>query len=538
MTPTPGSVTQLTTLLATDRLLRLDSVRSADAVQAGAVALSRAPVSYDGDGSTTSTKIERVWQGTNPAGRVEKLARDEVVLWNFAIGRAELKPEHLAALQDAMGMKQLSPSVSATILGFASMSGEASGNTRLAHARARAVSDWLTQFQNTDALDQTEDDQSPARTASPALVGGSVQSATDGESMARSRAVLVSLVAATSDGGSVPPSPVLVPLPDGGPPVVATCSGRSELTVRITKAPLGTIPRNGWLDGTVFVDGTAKVTLADGKPCSSLALALDPGDQSVASKFTAQLSDYLAVKLDEQFGPKGAKAGLSAAVGWGKPWSFEIGVKAGSQNWLTVTSPKFSTTLGAGEPGAFSWGPQKVTVALELTLVFEGRPGEKTLEMLSDWAAGLEMSAAELAGFAGGIVASVALFYFIIEAAADADANALQRAATMAAQDGYLAELAAALSDEGTEEQVAGYLNPWSDPQLPHMGTQAEAGRRLALRQLGALGSQLEPRIGELRRKYAVGSDGVAQPFHAVLAGLRQRLGEFEWLHTPSLADF
>jgi outer membrane protein OmpA-like peptidoglycan-associated protein len=83
---------------------------------------------------------ERGWERSNPAGRIEE-ASDRTTLWNFAVDEANLKAEHQQRLRQ--GAAAAPSRAMIMVEGFASCSGSAAHNERLARSRAEAVAAFL-----------------------------------------------------------------------------------------------------------------------------------------------------------------------------------------------------------------------------------------------------------------------------------------------------------------------------------------------------------------------------------------------------------
>ena len=88
---------------------------------------------------------EVAWERTNPAGRADA-SQDgsSVVIWNFSVDSATLKPEHVSAIRAfardfARSRSLRDPLARVSIIGHASRSGGRRHNVDLSRARARAA---------------------------------------------------------------------------------------------------------------------------------------------------------------------------------------------------------------------------------------------------------------------------------------------------------------------------------------------------------------------------------------------------------------
>src|SRR5215212_10217206 len=94
---------------------------------------------------TTLEQVEGQWARTNPQGQAEQAPNGALALWNFAVGSAELKPEHEAALRAFVRVRLLPvrTQTSFVVSGFASRTGAEGANDALAVRRAETVARWL-----------------------------------------------------------------------------------------------------------------------------------------------------------------------------------------------------------------------------------------------------------------------------------------------------------------------------------------------------------------------------------------------------------
>jgi len=92
--------------------------------------------------------LERQWEAEHREGEVTERGADHLILWNFGVDSAELKPEHAAALDkfaERVQIAFLAAEVRLRIDGHASRSGSVRRNVDLAIGRAGAAFDRLVQ---------------------------------------------------------------------------------------------------------------------------------------------------------------------------------------------------------------------------------------------------------------------------------------------------------------------------------------------------------------------------------------------------------
>ena len=150
---------------------------------------------------------ERDWEAANSAGGAELRDERTLVLWNFAVGSAALKPEHRAALRsflDANGLLFLDGSTRLVIDGHASSSGSDTLNSGLSSSRAAGVAAW---FVAQGRFGAERIDQRGHGEAQPLLPN------TSPESMARNRRVEITINAP----GARPPRGTDEPAPGPEP---------------------------------------------------------------------------------------------------------------------------------------------------------------------------------------------------------------------------------------------------------------------------------------------------------------------------------
>lgn len=97
--------------------------------------------------SNSGKDVEREWSVANPEGRVTEYGRDHLLLWNFDVGKAVLKPEHLSKLEELVSLfgiaYALNPQAYFSIRGRASKTGNCLLNQQLSGMRVDAVWSYL-----------------------------------------------------------------------------------------------------------------------------------------------------------------------------------------------------------------------------------------------------------------------------------------------------------------------------------------------------------------------------------------------------------
>lgn len=90
-------------------------------------------------GCPIKTQQEIAWERSNPRGRTELIYRDGrpvLILWNFAVGRSQLKAEHIRELQ-RLGIPSFLDVL--VVEGHSSCTGQKSRKLKIAEDRAKAV---------------------------------------------------------------------------------------------------------------------------------------------------------------------------------------------------------------------------------------------------------------------------------------------------------------------------------------------------------------------------------------------------------------
>jgi outer membrane protein OmpA-like peptidoglycan-associated protein len=98
------------------------------------------------DEQSVRRQSERAWASENPAGMVTARSSSHVILWNFDVGRGDLKAEHVAELDRFAALARMWQQLTDATLaidGHASRSGADAENEAIARDRARAAAQYL-----------------------------------------------------------------------------------------------------------------------------------------------------------------------------------------------------------------------------------------------------------------------------------------------------------------------------------------------------------------------------------------------------------
>jgi outer membrane protein OmpA-like peptidoglycan-associated protein len=330
-------------------------------------------------------QAEKAWEQQNPAGRVEAfLDQNTVVVWNFAVGSAELKSGHRWGLSTALAGWVGTPAL-ISVVGSTSRTGGESSNAVLARDRAAAVAAEL---------------RGQGLSVASVSGRGEALAITDKEPglMARDRAVTVTVERLAPIPPPEPP-PSGDPVPVDGAPVLPQ---QHQVKIPI-KAFKKTIP-HPWVIVTVEVSGAFVVVAGD---------ELKPGEWSWEGAFTPRkggpwldavtletqvtesVTSVVEVGYDEQEGKPVLKVGGKRSLGHGFSTETGVGLEGGygAVEWVGP----YTATLGGVE----------VRGQLELTGTVSALPGPRVLEVLvrlgvyvKDAAAPAIISAAESAASA------------------------------------------------------------------------------------------------------------------------------------------
>lgn len=375
---------------------------------------------------------ERRWAKEHPEPQVAVTA-DRLTLWNYPVGRAELSPEHQAAIRRFASVGMLSPRLSAlefSVRGHASISGEGGNNMRLSQMRAEAVGSYLRSlgFQSVEV--------SAAGSKEPA------DPAPTGQSYARNRRVeLVLFVPPLGDPKAKP-----VPLDLGGQPqLISSATGGSPTTPNVfvsfesaLSLDLGTlytalVEINAHLEGKM----TGKVTGKQG----AVGFNAVSKNNALSAEFEATLREDLKAKL----GIEPASHGNPATVKLGfesEKWALtpEVGLQ------LQPRFIYFNAKLVKARMPDIVFGDVTVSLEFEGTLELEVGPSRSLVARLAPYALpALEAAgtAAAVTGAVGGALGVAAVIIGgTIYAAEDARREGLRFARTLAGRDGAACRVA------------------------------------------------------------------------------------------------
>jgi outer membrane protein OmpA-like peptidoglycan-associated protein len=160
---------------------------------------------------------EHGWEAAHPAGMIDE-ASDRTTLWNFAVDVPALKAEHQQRLRQAAVAAPSNAMI--MVEGFASCSGSAAHNERLARSRAETAANFL-RAQRADL--RVGMNYFGERTPRPPVTAG------DGEAMARNRRVEIYVVDVARTRLGLPrfqlPTQVPLPTPTAAPPATTPPPG-------------------------------------------------------------------------------------------------------------------------------------------------------------------------------------------------------------------------------------------------------------------------------------------------------------------------
>ena len=506
MTSAAGSTDVLSALLSPEGLLD-SGAASASADRMDRQICPVYAVADSGQGRMTPAQMEQEWSRAHPEGRVNRSDDGSISLWNFDIGKSDLKPEHAAALDDYIRSCVLMAPSSVVAGGYTSTTGPDKQNFDLGLARAQAVADYCF--------------RAGLKTVDPGNAG--VFGDGTGLSMATARSVRV------DDGNPLraAPAPPVARLVGGAPSTVGSPSTPLVLSFPIPGVidietgalPIYEIPDALWIAGKLTFTGKIRFTFASREVWSSLQLAFDGGSDVSALKVTHQLCDGIAARLSVK---TDRTAALSAIVG---PQQWEVGVQSGPYPMFVKTQTfPLVKPLVLGDDYAQQWGGSEVTVALSGQLQFSFRPGSEAELMVSEWFAGLEIAAAEAAVLVGGVVSVGAIFYSL--AKLGDPANGLRRAGLLAGRMGYAGGLAVTVAHGGTESDADAFLKGWhDDANLRAMAEVVDSARRQATADLDGLHDGRAAKIATLQSRFAAVDDAQIPTYGTVAARLLAALG-------------
>ena len=502
----------LATLLTPDGVLGPTDLLEVDSAAGPGTQATPATALAAGGSQSSAQQIENAWSDAHPGGQATGAAEGNAIdLWNFDVARADLKPEHLRALEQFIKLSRMQPElVTAIATGYASSTGSGQANFRLATQRAQAVADWCDQ------------------NGLPGVIvsNGGIPPGDDGESFARARSVHLEVT-------GPPPPPAVTPLwkvlpgKAAAPPVTAQCGVKNTIDVDGGPWTFYSLPPNGWLMGDFSFTGKIRFKFEDPRACVAAQESISALSPAGSIKITGQVTDDLALRVSvSRQWDKAATAALTALVGEGG-WEWEIGLQT-QANFLVLKTPTFSLTEMVGGPQKlvqFTWDGAKVTVQIAGQFQFAGGPGPLLIEPLAEWAAGLEIGAVEGAALIGALATCAAIFYLTIDAAVNADAEGLRRAGLVAQRMGFAAQLAVIITTGAADQDADQFLSGWDEPRLSQIRNVVDQARRDAVAQVDALGDQKDARVSALRGKYAQDQSGGPLRYNTVAAALYAAAG-------------
>jgi outer membrane protein OmpA-like peptidoglycan-associated protein len=520
-TPSPatGKPADIAALLAPEGLLGTSDLLSTASVDAPAQqAVPVTALAAGTDRRSTDQQIEAGWSQANPAGKVISAdSGNSITLWNFDVGSAELKPEHISALTEFISIVRLFPPgvVEKVAMGFASTTGGRQANLRLAGKRAQAVADWCGQQGITDVAAEAMD----------TLPG------VDGEDFARARCVVVTKQPQPTAAGPAPtPRSMLLPGTSTAPPVPVSCGVTNTIDLNTGALVFYTLPTNGYLEGSFAFIGSIRLNFEDRDACVRVQESLPNLTSAGAAKITAAISKSLATRISFNRGWDGqATAAMSLLVGT-NPWQWETGFQL-AENWIVLKSPVFQFTdmLGLGDNVAEAdlGGGDKVTLQVSGQLQFTGRPGSEITGPAMEWVEALSLGVAEAAVAVAIIAACGSVFYLLVDAMVAADSEGPRRAGVMARRFGFAAQLAVSVVDGASDEDADKFVSSYDEPRLRDMRTVVEQARKDATDAVAALADQKDARITALRAHYGTGQNGQALSYNSTAVALITGLGGY-----------
>lgn len=456
---------------------------------------------------------EQSWARAHPEPQVS-MDGERLVLWNYPVARAELAPDHQAAIRRFASVGMLAPGLTAvefSVRGHASVTGEESANASLSQRRAEGVAGFLRAlgFRNVQASWAGS-----AESLDPAPVG---------QSYARNRRVDVSRFVPQ------PPDPVPPPLTLGaaqpapaGANAAAAGTDASGAFEGTFTAELPTLATAAVLVG-VKVEGTLKGKVSAGRGTVGASAVLKDG------KWNAKFEE----KLKGDF-----KATLGVEPpGNGKPATIKLGVQA--EKWLlqpevgVQASTKFvyfTFTLAKAKLPDVKF--DDLTVSLEFTgkLKLEVGPSPALASRLAPFVAPatgvVGTGAAAAAVVAGVLVVAAVIVGGTIYASEEAAQAGLQYAQTLAHRDGAASR--AALETLGND--ALGLFKSreleWRKPNAD-AGTAFSAGAAAVEKLLRAIGpDQRKAKAAAWSVAYA--KDAGADAFTVVRERIFLKLGGYD----------
>lgn len=373
-------------------------------------------------------QAELAWARDNPAGKASSSLKDNLTLWNFDVGSADAKPEHLDALAAFVARLPgaLSPqrcSSAFEVVGFASATGGVSENLALAEQRARTIAGYL---QAAGFL----------RVAPRAGgIAGRVERGKPGASYARDR--MVELWVDTPDLPERPRAP-RPPPPGGAQPAAPEDDGAGAQLGFVVqgKWALGPIPIHPYLLVDLEFEGEIGIQCGsrDARNKVQVAFASDAsGTSRLTGEFKRAFADgitgFLKVGPGMQTGGAVAPLGLQGGLQLDE---LALQPKVGLQATAKPIFLKLHVFAYTMPP--FAWNGIPVTATFKGAFIFNAGPSPVLLARLGPLA-----SAAETLG---PLVAAAVVIPLTVHGVIAAQAEGERRARLWAARDAVAARAA------------------------------------------------------------------------------------------------
>lgn len=407
-------------------------------------------------------EAELSWASAHSAGGVNFIGSNRAELWNFDVGKADLKPEHIAALNQLLGptallldRSQFNGSFIAT--GYASRTGGASENAQLALARAQSVATWLQGA-------GIPKDATITQSGWPGMPAGD---STDPVTLAVNRSVAVERVD--------PPTPATPPAADPNTPpswsVAVLNPGDSPTAISIPdsvtiKMPLPSkamikMPPPDELQGSLNLSGELQLGFHSSGDRENFQAALERGEEGLSLELEAKVADGVKQTLHLS-APSGGEGGL-----------IQAGVELGETTPVKIqfqTKPAFLSIewtfqeLDFGEIEVFG---TMVTLKLEVKIEGEVGPGpallkrfgigeaEATPEEIAGGVALADVAAVTLAALSAAVV-----MFLVLDLPESTQRAAVEYAMGLAERSGFAARVTIDVVG-GTRDQADAFLEGW-----------------------------------------------------------------------------
>jgi hypothetical protein len=454
------------------------------------------------------------WAQANPAGRVTQESESSILLWNFDVAKADLKPEHTSALVALSNPGLLladRSQLTFVITGYASATGAPNENSRIAQARAAYAGAWLDARGFTTVLTN----------AWPGVVPGADGS--DPVLLAHGRAARVErLDPPPARTSNTPDDPISAPefvyeaslKPDGTTVPMQFATGPDEASVAI---PLEDIqifkfPPPPQLVGAIILSGTVRCVFGDAASQGKFRAEARVGYGAWGVELKAKINDSVkaVLRLTEPKDGKSGVIGIGAQFG---NFTFRFQSKAAFAR-LEWSLPSISLP-----PIHLDSVGVDVTCSLEPKLGGEIGPGPALLGEfgIGAWEVGADGALTDAAVASLGSVGLAALsaavvLALVVTIPARADSEAFGYAVLLAQRNGFAARIAVAITG-ANQSQSDAYLSSWGATPNDDTGLAVRkaiyAGFTLADQQLSALSAaDLATRVRGLTAKYGTDSSG------------------------------